>query len=180
MYHASLTPGVTIVRLSLSMTDPLQPAPIVDFDWIDAHRDELGRIVCTSGGYDPVHPGHLSCILDSKKFGDTVVVVVNGDGFLTRKKGKPFQDIETRCQIMSYARGADLIVPFEIDNDQTVREALRRIKPHVFTKGGDRVSPETLPEWDACKELNIQVEFEVGKPKQWSSSDFLAKWKEKE
>jgi len=159
------------------MADAQHPAPIVDFDWIDAHRAELGRIVCTSGGYDPVHPGHLSCIAASRQFGDTVVVVVNGDGFLTRKKGKPFQDLETRCRIMSYARGADVIVPFEIENDQTVREALRRIKPHVFTKGGDRCSPETIPEWDICQELGITVETGIGEPKNWSSSDFLAKWK---
>ena len=160
------------------MAQPLQPAPIVDFDWIDAHRNELGTIVCTSGGFDPVHPGHLSVIAESKKFGDTLVVVVNGDGFLTRKKGKPFQDIETRCRIISYARGVDFVVPFEINDDQTVREALRRIKPHVFTKGGDRCSPETIPEWDVCQELGIKVETGVGAPKNWSSSEFLAKWKE--
>lgn len=160
------------------MPQPLQPAPIVDFDWIDAHRDELGTVVCTSGGFDPVHPGHLSVIAESKKFGDTVVVVVNGDGFLTRKKGKPFQDLETRCRIMAYARGVDFVVPFEIEDDQTVREALRKIKPHVFTKGGDRCSPETIPEWSVCQELGITVETGVGAPKNWSSSEFLAKWKD--
>ncbi|MFA5935883.1 MAG: adenylyltransferase/cytidyltransferase family protein [Patescibacteria group bacterium] len=160
------------------MSDPSRPAPIVSFDDIDRLRGELGRIVCTSGGYDPVHPGHLSCILESKKFGDTVIVVVNGDSFLTAKKGKPFQNLETRCRIMSYARGADFIVPFEIENDQTVREALRRLKPHVFTKGGDRCSPETIPEWDVCKELGIAVETGIGEPKNWSSSEFLAKWKD--
>ncbi len=155
-----------------------QPAPIIGFDELDARRGELGRIVCTSGGYDPVHPGHLSCILESRKFGDAVVVVVNGDAFLTTKKGKPFQDLETRCRIMSYARGADFVVPFEIENDQTVREALRRIRPHVFTKGGDRCSPETIPEWDVCQELDICVKTGVGEAKNWSSSDFLAKWKQ--
>jgi cytidyltransferase-like protein len=160
------------------MDDALRPAPILSFDEINARRADLGRIVCTSGGYDPVHPGHLSCILESKRFGDTVVVIVNGDGFLTRKKGKPFQDLETRCRIMSYARGADIVVPFEIENDQTVREALRRLQPHVFTKGGDRCSPETIPEWDVCQELGITVETGIGEPKNWSSSEFLAKWKE--
>jgi bifunctional ADP-heptose synthase (sugar kinase/adenylyltransferase) len=104
---------------------------------------------------------------------------VNGDGFLTRKKGKPFQDLETRCQIMSYARGVDYVIPFEAEgDDQTVREALRRLKPHVFTKGGDRISPETIPEWDICKELGINVESGIGAPKSWSSSEFLKKWKE--
>ncbi|MEK7655270.1 MAG: adenylyltransferase/cytidyltransferase family protein [Patescibacteria group bacterium] len=155
------------------------PALIVDFDYFDIHRDELGKIVCTSGGYDPVHPGHLSVISESKKFGDTVVVIVNGDAFLSAKKGRPFQDVQTRCRIMSYARGADLVVPFEIENDMTVREALRKIRPHVFTKGGDRFSPETIPEWDVCQELGITIETGIGEPKLWSSSDFLAKWKEK-
>ncbi len=160
------------------MSDIPAPAPIRSFEEIDRIRPSLGRIVCTSGGYDPVHPGHLSCITESKKFGDTVVVIVNGDGFLTRKKGRPFQNLETRCRIMSYARGADIVVPFEIEDDQTVREALRRLKPDVFTKGGDRCSPETIPEWDVCQELGITVETGVGEPKNWSSSDFLAKWKE--
>src|SRR5687768_7983963 len=45
-------------------------------------RDDLGTIVCTSGGFDPIHPGHVTCIVESKQFGDTLVVVVNGDGFL--------------------------------------------------------------------------------------------------
>ncbi|MBI4139195.1 adenylyltransferase/cytidyltransferase family protein [Candidatus Uhrbacteria bacterium] len=155
----------------------MNPAPIVSFDDLDRLRGTLGRIVCTSGGYDPVHPGHLSCIAESKKFGDTVVVLVNGDAFLRQKKGRPFQDLETRCRIMSYARGADFIVPFEIEGDPTVREALRRLKPHVFTKGGDRCSPDTIPEWDVCSELGIAIETGVGEPKLWSSSDFLAKWR---
>ncbi|MBU0540748.1 adenylyltransferase/cytidyltransferase family protein [Patescibacteria group bacterium] len=153
------------------------PAPIVDFDFFNQHRAELGKIVCTSGGYDPVHPGHLSVIVESKRIGDTVVVIVNGDAFLRAKKGRPFQDLITRCRIMSYARGADLIVPFEIENDMTVREALRRIRPHIFTKGGDRFSPETIPEWDVCKEISCEIITGVGEPKLWSSSDFLAKWK---
>ena len=58
---------------------------------------DLGRIVATSGGFDPIHPGHASCLIESKKLGDTLVVIVNGDGFLRNKKGKAFQDLETRC-----------------------------------------------------------------------------------
>jgi cytidyltransferase-like protein len=160
------------------MNERVRPALVVDFSYIEEHRDELGTLVCTSGGFDPIHPGHMSCIGESRNFGDTVIVIVNGDGFLTRKKGKPFQDIHTRCHIVSYTRGADLVVPFEIENDQTVREALRRIRPHVFTKGGDRCSPETIPEWDVCQELGIRVETGIGEPKNWSSSEFLARWKE--
>lgn len=159
------------------MQEPVYPARIVSFDEIEKNRDRLGAIVCTSGGYDPIHPGHLSCIAESKRFGDTLIVIVNGDAFLTQKKGKPFQDLETRCRIVAHARGVDFVVPFEIENDQTVREALRRLKPHVFTKGGDRCSPETIPEWDVCRELGIRVETGIGEPKNWSSSEFLSRWK---
>ena len=153
-----------------------QPAPIVSFDEIDQLRPGLGRIVCTSGGFDPIHPGHMSCIAESKKYGDTVVVLVNGDDFLTRKKGKPFQDLLTRCQIVSHVRGVDYVVPFEIENDSTVVEALKRLKPHVFTKGGDRSDPDKIPEWPITQELGIEVVFGVGLDKYWSSSDFLKQW----
>jgi len=164
--------------LHIRMKD-LRPAPIVDFDYVDAHRASLGTIVCTSGGYDPIHPGHMSCIADSKRFGDTLVVLVNGDAFLTAKKGKPFQDLVTRCRIVSHVRGVDLVVPFEVEGDQTVTEALRRLKPHVFTKGGDRVDAATIPEWDVCRDLGIRVETGIGEPKLWSSSEFLSKWSSK-
>ena len=59
-------------------------------------RDTLGKVVATSGGFDPIHPGHISCIIESQVYGDVLVVIVNGDSFLTEKKGKPFQDVETR------------------------------------------------------------------------------------
>lgn len=68
-------------------------ARIVNFDEFNQIRDQLGKIVWTSGGFDPLHPGHASCIVESKQYGDTLVVVVNGDSFLQRKKGKPFMDL---------------------------------------------------------------------------------------
>lgn len=151
---------------------------ILSFDEFDQIRDQLGRIVCTSGGFDPLHPGHASCIIESKQHGDTLVVVVNGDGFLERKKGKPFMDVETRCHIVSCLRGVDYVIPFDIDDDQTVCEALRRIRPHVFTKGGDRVDFTNIPEWQVCQDLGIELVSQVGKPKLWSSSDFLKEWVE--
>ncbi len=153
-------------------------AQIVSFDEFAQIRDRLGRIVCTSGGFDPLHPGHATCIVESKQYGDTLVVVVNGDSFLERKKGKAFMDLETRCAIVACLREVDYVIPFEIENDQTVCEALRRIRPHVFTKGGDRADYTNIPEWPVCQELGIQIVAQVGKPKFWSSSDFLREWGE--
>ncbi len=151
-------------------------AKVVDFDELDTLRDSLGRIVCTSGGFDPLHPGHASCLIESKQYGDTLVVVVNGDAFLRNKKGQPFMDIATRSAVVSCIREVDYVVPFEIENDSTVREALRRIRPHVFTKGGDRVDHTSIPEWEVCEALGIEVISGVGLDKAWSSSNFLKEW----
>ena len=132
-------------------------AEIIDFDAFEKIRDNLGRIVCTSGGYDPIHPGHASCLIESKKYGDTLVVVANGDNFLKEKKGKPFMDLMTRCQVVACIRGVDYVIPFEISGDSTVCEALRRIRPHVFTKGGDRTDHTNIPEWTICQEFGIEM-----------------------
>lgn len=150
-------------------------ADVVSFSEFAANRPS-GRIVATSGGYDPIHPGHISSIQASRQYGDVVVVVVNGDAFLTAKKGRPFQDLQTRCLIVSAIRGVDYVVPFEIEGDRTVTEALRRLRPHVFTKGGDRVDAASIPEWDTCRELGIEVVTGVGEDKRWSSSWFLQAW----
>jgi bifunctional ADP-heptose synthase (sugar kinase/adenylyltransferase) len=105
-----------------------------------------------------------------------VVVIVNGDHFLTAKKGKPFQNLETRTLIVSGISGVDYVIPFEIEGDQTVNKALEAIKPDVFTKGGDRVDAKSIPEWEICKKHNIKIVTGVGEEKKWSSSWFLNEW----
>jgi D-beta-D-heptose 7-phosphate kinase/D-beta-D-heptose 1-phosphate adenosyltransferase len=151
-------------------------AKIISFEEFSKLRPKLGKVVVTSGGYDPIHPGHISCIIESKKYGDSLVVIVNGDAFLTAKKGKPFQNLETRSLIVSGIAGVDYVVPFEIKDDQTVNKALEALRPDVFTKGGDRVDESTIPEWETCKKHNIKVVTGVGLPKKWSSSWFLKEW----
>ncbi len=154
----------------------MEPAKIVSFEEFENLRSTLGKIVCTSGGFDPIHPGHMSCIQESKKYGQTLVVIVNGDNFLIKKKGKSFMDLKTRCQIISFVKGVDYVIPFEIKNDQTVCVALEKIKPHIFTKGGDRIDAQTIPEWEICRKNNIEIISGVGFRKDWSSSDFLLEW----
>jgi cytidyltransferase-like protein len=151
-------------------------AKILSFEEFNQMKKSLGKIVATSGGFDPIHPGHISSIQESKKYGDCVVVIVNGDNFLKAKKGKPFQDLETRCMIVSSIRGVDFVIPFEIENDQTVSVALEKLKPDIFTKGGDRVDETSIPEWETCRKYNIRVISGIGLPKNWSSSDFLKDW----
>ena len=151
---------------------------IISLDEFAKLRPTLGKVVATSGGFDPIHPGHISCIIGSKKYGDTLVVIVNGDAFLTAKKGKPFQNLETRSLIVSGIAGVDYVIPFEIDDDTTVNRALEIMKPDVFTKGGDRVDKASLPEWDICEKNDIEIVFNVGEDKKWSSSHFLKDWED--
>jgi bifunctional ADP-heptose synthase (sugar kinase/adenylyltransferase) len=159
-------------------------APILTLEAFAKLRDdpasEMGVVVAASGGFDPIHPGLVTCIVESARFGDTLVVIVNGDDFLIRKKGKAFQDIDTRAAIVSAIRGVDYVVKFEIENDPTVGVALRAVRPRYFTKGGDRVKGKTLPESEesACRDLNIEIIDGVGRDKVWSSSDFLKEWGE--
>ena len=152
-------------------------APIIPLEDFAAVRDAIkGSLIVTSGGYDPIHPGHISCIVDSKNYGDVLAVVVNGDWFLDYKKGKAFMDLATRCEIVSAIRGVDYVIPFEIENDQTVCKALETIRPDVFTKGGDRVDASTIPEWDTCQEHDIEIITGVGDSKVHSSSNILEDW----
>ncbi|MDA1194473.1 MAG: adenylyltransferase/cytidyltransferase family protein [Planctomycetota bacterium] len=164
------------------MVNPENYAPILTLEEFAALRDEryLGTIVCTSGGYDPIHPGHVSCIVESKARGDTLVVVVNGDGFLRAKKGRAFQPLDVRCRIVSGLRGVDYVVAFEIEGDMTVAPALRAIRPRWFTKGGDRKVGQTMPaaEEQVCAEFGIEIVDGVGLDKAWSSSDSLRAWGE--
>jgi len=135
-----------------------------------------GKVVLNSGGFDPIHPGHISCIQESVKLGQVMIVVVNGDHFLTQKKGAPFQDLATRVSIVSSIRGVDYVVPYETKEEMSVIKPLEMIKPDIYAKGGDRVDIDTIPEWQTCQDLNIHIETNVGSEKLWSSSWFLNRW----
>ena len=132
----------------------------------------------TSGGFDPIHPGHVSLFAAARSLGDILVVVVNGDNFLIAKKGKPFQDLKTRTLIISGLRNVDFVIPFEIEKDITVAKALEFVRPHIFANGGDRSSGKRLPEQEvsASQRYGIKFVFKVGMSKKWSSSWFLQDW----
>jgi len=91
--------------------------------------------------FDPIHPGHTSCIIESKKLGDTLIVVVNDDRFLRVKKGQPFQPMSVRCQIVSCIRGVDYVIPFEAEiGDITVCRALELLKPLLGERDGGLIT----------------------------------------
>jgi cytidyltransferase-like protein len=137
------------------------------------------RLVVTSGGFDPMHVGHLRCLIESAEFARKVggktrlVVIVNGDGFLLRKKGYAFMPLEERMEIIAGVRGVDYVVPWD-DGGQTVVGAIETLKPFAFTKGGDRDAAANVPEFDVCERLGTKVIFGVGGGKIQSSSELVA------
>jgi D-beta-D-heptose 7-phosphate kinase/D-beta-D-heptose 1-phosphate adenosyltransferase len=136
------------------------------------------RLVVTSGGFDPMHVGHLRCLLDSADFvrkvgGRTkLAVIVNGDGFLMRKKGYAFMPASERMEIIAGVSGVDYVVLWD-DGGQTVTGALAVLKPFAFTKGGDRDAASNVPEFDLCERLGTQVIFNMGGGKIQSSSTLV-------
>lgn len=162
-------------------------APVFDVAAFAALRGGLEGLICaTSGGFDPVHPGHASCLLASKdhvfaeagRRPDHLVVIVNGDGYLRDKKGAAFQDLRTRAQVVASLRGVDAVVTYESETDMTVIGALRAIQPHFFTKGGDRTDAANIAEWPLSEELGFEIVTGCGRDKEWSSSDMLKRWGE--
>jgi cytidyltransferase-like protein len=135
-------------------------------------------LVATSGGFDPIHVGHLRCIQETaelaRRADASTVVIVNGDGFLRRKKGKPFMSHDERMEIVAGLKGVDYVVGWD-DGGQTVTECLRILKPVIFAKGGDRSEPSKVPEWDVCQEIGCEIQFGVGgQDKVQSSTNLLA------
>lgn len=134
------------------------------------------NLILYSGGFDPIHPGHIDYLQSGhdKIIGPfKKVVIVNGDNFLTNKKGKPFMDLKTRSKIVSCIRGVDYVVRFEVENDQTVSRAIECIRPEYFAKGGDRKDVSTIPEWDICNKVGTKILLKCGIEKTQSSSGFL-------
>lgn len=134
------------------------------------------KIVCTSGFFDPIHPGHVSCLMESKKYGDILVVILDGDQRAVTKKGKSFMPAIDRARVVDGIKGVDYVVIHDNPYDTNAVAPMKKIKPDVFTKGGDRNSASTVPEYDTVKSYGGEVVFNVGDPKLWSSSNYLEEW----
>ena len=126
------------------------------------------KIVATSGYFDPLHVGHLECLELAKELGDKLIVIVNNDYQARLKKGKPFMKEDDRLKIVAALKCVDEVF-LSIDKDKSQCESLKKIKPHIFAKGGDRTSDE-IPESKVCKQYNIQIIDGLG-AKIRSSSD---------
>ena len=152
---------------------------IKDFMYWRDDTESLGLqekkdIWMTSGGFDPLHIGHLRCIQDTVRLANdrhaypvrmkpVVLVLVNCDKFLEKKKGYAFMPLEERMEIISGIKGVDYVVPWHmLEDDNTVQKAIELIRPKVFTKGGDRVDESTIPEWGVCQSVGCKVLTGIG------------------
>jgi D-beta-D-heptose 7-phosphate kinase/D-beta-D-heptose 1-phosphate adenosyltransferase len=97
--------------------------------------------VAVSGGMDPIHFGHVRMIQEAAQFGE-VIVILNSDEWLMRKKGFVFMPWEERAEIIESIKGVRKVVRVD-DSDGSVCEALRREKPTYFANGGDRTNKNT-------------------------------------
>ena len=139
----------------------------------DENNETVERsTVMVSGGFDPVHVGHIRLILEAAKFGD-VIVIANSDKWLFRKKGFVFMTFEQRKEILDAIKGVILVDAVD-DKDGTVCEAIRTHKPTYFANGGDRRRANT-PEVNLCQELGVEMLWGVGGDKKSESSSDLVK-----
>ena len=129
-----------------------------------------GAIVAVSGGFDPVHVGHVNLLRGAAEYG-WVLVLLNSDEWLLRKKGFVFMPWRERVAVLSAMYSVGYVSTVD-DQDGTVVEGLRWWRPDYFANGGDRESADPL-EHAVCEELGIEELFGVGGPKVQSSSDLI-------
>jgi D-beta-D-heptose 7-phosphate kinase/D-beta-D-heptose 1-phosphate adenosyltransferase len=143
----------------------------------------MKTIVIATGGFDPIHSGHINYIKEAKKLGDILIVGANSDAWLRRKKGQEFMPWEERAGILSAINDVDRVINFD-DTDGSAKDAIRKVRsifPHdkiVFANGGDRTKTN-IPEMDVLEEmLHLEFVFGVGgEHKMNSSSWILQEWK---
>tara|TARA_Y100000310_G_C20449680_1_gene700072 strand:- start:134 stop:568 length:435 start_codon:yes stop_codon:yes gene_type:complete len=135
----------------------------------------MNKIICISGGFDPLHVGHIRLMEEASQHGD-VFVILNSDEWLMRKKGYMFMTFDERKEIIGSMRVVHDVIDVN-DSDGTVCEALERIRPSYFGNGGDRLS-DNVPEVEVCKKLGITTIWNLGGEKIQSSSDLVQSYKE--
>jgi cytidyltransferase-like protein len=146
----------------------------------------MHKVVLVTGGFDPIHSGHIAYFEEAKKLGDTLVVGVNSDEWLSRKKGQPFMDVNERMSIIKHLSMVDSAIIFD-DSDGTAKAAIRyclNAYPEseiIFANGGDRTKTN-IPEMElSCtneESKRLSFVFGIGgEHKMNSSSKILTEWK---
>ena len=133
------------------------------------------KTILVSGGFDPPHIGHVRMFKEAAEWG-TVIVAINSDEWLMRKKGYVFMPFKERKEIIEGFYCVQEVVAVD-DSDDTVCEAILRIKPDFFGNGGDRKS-DNVPEVAVCEAIGTTLLWNVGGNKIQSSSELVENYKE--
>ena len=140
------------------------------------NKDWRKSVIIMSGGFDPVHKGHLRMFREASWLGHQVIVGLNSDDWLTRKKGKPFMDFKERKEILEGFKYINQVLAFD-DKDETANDIIKQICSLYrnfdvniyFANGGDRTS-DNVPEMKVCDELGVEMIWGIGGGKIQSSS----------
>ena len=138
--------------------------------------DWINNVIIVSGGFDPIHKGHIRMFREAANLGAQVVVGLNSDEWLTRKKGKPFMKWEERAEILESCKFVTQVLSMD-DSDDTASDIIKQVAKLYknqdmniyFANGGDR-KKGNVPELDVCKDLNVVMLWGVGGGKIQSSS----------
>jgi cytidyltransferase-like protein len=142
-------------------------------------------VVVVSGGFDPIHIGHVRMFERAKALGDKLIVILNNDNWLTKKKHHIFMSEQERKEVIEALRSVDevIITKHGIDpEDMSVSRELAEIRPDIFANGGDRRNINDIPEGPICQEIGCEMIFNIGdggkiQSSSWLLEDYLKKVK---
>jgi len=132
-------------------------------------------VVAVSGGFDPVHIGHVRLFQKAKTLGDKLVVILNNDHWLMKKKAFVFIPEQERKEIIEAFSCVDKVVLSHHQpnaQDMSICQELETLRPSIFANGGDRLQ-ENVPEVAICNRLGCKMVFNVGEGGKVQSSSWL-------
>ena len=145
-------------------------------------EDWIKNVIIVSGGFDPVHKGHIRMFREASYLGAQVIIGLNSDEWLSRKKGKPFMSWSERAEILESCKFVDQVWSM-IDDDDTASDIIKQVAKTYkdkdvniyFANGGDR-KKGNVPELDVCKDLGVVMLWGIGGDKIQSSSNLTTNW----
>ena len=140
----------------------------------------MSNVVLVTGGFDPIHKGHIEYFKEAKLLGDKLIVGLNSDHWLTRKKGKPFMSLENRASIIQNLSMVNEVVMYNDEDDTSchaIEQVLHSYDNVIFANGGDRIL-SNIPEYERYgNDKRVKFVCNVGGDKTESSSWLLNEWK---
>lgn len=138
-------------------------------------KSKKNEVVVVSGGFDPIHIGHVRMFKAAKSLGDKLVVILNNDNWLNKKKGYVFMPENERKELIESLDSVDSVVltKHQLNPlDMSVNHVLRELKPNIFANGGDRTH-DNIPEIAVCNDIGCKMVFGVGAGGKVQSSSWL-------